>query len=103
MLIRKSGIKTHKKPRKGLSSNKIMTYRDGNAKFSKFFEARRHFVQAVFTVFFKRVLKVCKMVVGRVAVNYSSNRIDSPELSFRLLTKLNETANAHVHEAVDRK
>ena len=41
------------------------------------------------------------MVVGRVAVNYSRNRTNSPELSFRLLPKLNETANAHVHETVD--
>ena len=68
-----------------------MTYCDGSAKFSKFCEARRRFVQAVFTVFFKRVLKVSKMVVACVAVNCSNNRTNSPELSFHRLPKLNES------------
>ena len=48
--------------------------------------------EAVFTVFFKRVLMVSKMVVVCVAVNCStSNRINSPRLSFHRLPKLNES------------
>ena len=68
-----------------------MLYHDGSIKFSKFCEARRHFIQAVFTVFLNRVLKVSKMVVACVAVNCSNNRINSPELSLHRLPKFNES------------
>ena len=73
---------------KGLSSNKILTNHDGRAKFSKFCESSRRFSQAVFTVFSKCVLTVSKMVVACVAVNCSNNCINSPELSFHRLPKV---------------